>query len=124
MLADVSGGVTQWWGPALAFAAGVVSFVSPCVLPLVPGYLAFVTGGEAPTETRRIPLFPILMFILGFSVVFTLIGGFTASALARGIRSSTGQRVAGAVVLVFGAFMLMYAFRVGRPWMYGEQRPF
>ena len=35
--ADVARGVTQWWGPLLAFAAGVVSFVSPCVLPIVPG---------------------------------------------------------------------------------------
>src|SRR5207245_11529189 len=46
MIADVTSGLSQWWAPALAFAAGVVSFASPCVFPLVPGYLAFVSGGE------------------------------------------------------------------------------
>src|SRR5712691_4665362 len=50
MIADAGQVVqTAWWGPALAFAAGLVSFASPCVLPLVPGYLAFVTGGQ-PVE--------------------------------------------------------------------------
>jgi cytochrome c-type biogenesis protein len=108
----------------LAFAAGVVSFVSPCVLPLVPGYLAFVAGGDEPDQGRRPALMPILLFILGFSLVFTVIGGFTASALTRWIRSSEGQRIAGGVVLAFGVFMLLYAFRLGRPWMYREERPF
>src|SRR5205823_13163326 len=51
MLADVTSGLSQWWAPALAFAAGVVSFASPCVLPLVPGYLSFVSGGDV--EERR-----------------------------------------------------------------------
>jgi cytochrome c-type biogenesis protein len=124
MIGDVTRGVNEWWGPALAFAAGVVSFVSPCVLPLVPGYLAFVAGGDAPDEGRRPPLLPILLFILGFSLVFTVIGGFTASALTRWIRSSVGQRIAGGVVLAFGVFMLLYAFRLGGMWMYREERPF
>jgi cytochrome c-type biogenesis protein len=124
VIGDVARGVNEWWGPALAFAAGVVSFVSPCVLPLVPGYLAFVAGGDAPDPERRPPLTPILLFILGFSLVFTVIGGFTASALTRWIRSAVGQRIAGGVVLAFGVFMLLYAFRLGRPWMYREERPF
>ena len=71
MIADVTSGLSQWWAPALAFAAGVVSFASPCVFPLVPGYLAFVSGGDR--EERR-PLLPILLFILGFAAVFTLLG--------------------------------------------------
>jgi cytochrome c-type biogenesis protein len=124
VIGDVARGVNEWWGPALAFAAGVVSFVSPCVLPLVPGYLAFVAGGDEPDQGRRPALMPILLFILGFSLVFTVIGGFTASALTRWIRSSVGQRIAGGVVLAFGVFMLLYAFRLGRPWMYREERPF
>jgi cytochrome c-type biogenesis protein len=115
-------GVLQWWAPVLAFAAGVVSFASPCVLPLVPGYLSFVTGGKAVVGERA-KVGPVLLFILGFSVVFTLVGGFTASALSRWLRSTSGQRVAGGVVLVFGLFMLLYAFRVGLPWLYREGRP-
>jgi cytochrome c-type biogenesis protein len=124
MIADVGARVTEWWGPLLAFAAGLVSFVSPCVLPIVPGYLAFVTGGESASPDGRKPLVPILLFILGFAVVFTVIGGFTASALTRWLRSNTGERLAGAVVLAFGVFMLLYALRLGVPWLYREERPF
>ena len=124
MIADVARGVNRWWGPALAFAAGVVSFVSPCVLPLVPGYLAFVAGGQ-PNQGERTSrrVLPILLFILGFSLVFTVLFGFTATRLTTVLRSTTGQRVAGAVVLVFGAFMLLYALRLGVPWLYTERRP-
>jgi cytochrome c-type biogenesis protein len=126
MIADVARGVNEWWGPALAFAAGVVSFVSPCVLPLVPGYIAFVAGGQ-PGANADLPLrrrlIPILLFILGFSVVFTVLFGFTASRLTRALRSGTGQRVAGAVVLAFGVFMLLYALRLGGAWLYAERRP-
>ncbi|HEX9410496.1 MAG TPA: cytochrome c biogenesis protein CcdA [Actinomycetota bacterium] len=122
MVADVAQGVNQWWAPALAFAAGVVSFLSPCVLPLVPGYLAMVTGGDDPTHDRR-PLLPVLLFILGFSVVFTVVGGFAATALTRAVKSALGQRIAGVVVLAFGVFMLLYALRLGRLWVYREVRP-
>lgn len=123
MIADVGARVTEWWGPALAFAAGLVSFVSPCVLPLVPGYLAFVTGGDSPSGQGRRPLVPILLFILGFAVVFTVVGGFTASVLTRWLKSDTGERLAGTVVLAFGVFMLLYALRLRVPWLYREERP-
>jgi cytochrome c-type biogenesis protein len=122
MVADVAQGVNQWWAPALAFAAGVVSFLSPCVLPLVPGYLAMVTGGDDPARDRR-PLLPVLLFILGFSAVFTVVGGFAATALTRAVKSAIGQRIAGVVVLAFGVFMLLYALRLGKLWVYREARP-
>jgi cytochrome c-type biogenesis protein len=124
VIADVGTRVTEWWGPALAFAAGVVSFASPCVLPLVPGYLAFITGAEgAPGEPRK-PIVPILLFILGFSLVFTLLFGFTASAARSWFLSPAGRRVAGGFVLAFGIFMLLYAVRAPVPWLYREGRPF
>ena len=47
MVAVTQEQLTSWWAPALAFAAGVVSFASPCVFPLVPGYLSFITAGRA-----------------------------------------------------------------------------
>lgn len=123
MVADVAGGVLRWWAPALAFAAGVVSFASPCVLPLVPGYLSFVTGGARPGQEDRRPLVPIGLFILGFTVVFTALGAFTATFLTTWIKSPTGQRVAGAIVLAMGLFMLLYALRLGTAWLYREERP-
>jgi cytochrome c-type biogenesis protein len=127
VIADlVQRGLAAWWAPALAFAAGVVSFASPCVLPLVPGYLTFVVGEQAEAEPSgmRRRLVPIALFVLGFSVVFTVIGGFTAGSLARWLKSPVGQRAAGIVVILFGSFMLLYAFRVGAAWLYREERPF
>jgi cytochrome c-type biogenesis protein len=124
VIADISTHVQSWWAPALAFAAGVVSFASPCVLPLVPGYLSFVAGGQdLERRTGRQQILPILLFILGFSFVFTVVGAFTFSAVSRWLRSTAGQRVAGGVVLAFGVFMLLYAFRLGSQWLYREGRP-
>jgi cytochrome c-type biogenesis protein len=122
MLADyVRTGLSAWWAPGLAFAAGVVSFASPCVFPLVPGYLSFVSGGEGD-ENR--PLVPILLFIAGFAIVFTALGAFTTALIPRWIRSEAGQRVAGVIIIAFGLFMILYALRRGRPWLYSERRPF
>jgi len=123
LIADVvQHGLQQWWAPLLAFAAGVVSCASPCVLPLVPGYVAFVSGGQAPAADRR-QAAPILLFILGFTLVFTFVFGFAASSIGRWLRLSAGQRVAGAVVVAFGAFMILYALRIRLPWLYREERP-
>jgi cytochrome c-type biogenesis protein len=151
MLADAADQIQQWWAPAIAFAAGVVSFASPCVLPLVPGFLSFVTGetatgagssrtasgpstgvappgpGQVAVRTRTATwtrMAPIALFVLGFTVVFTLIFGFTASALSTWLRSTVGQRVAGVIVLLFGVFMLLYAFKARIPGLYREGRPF
>ena len=117
--------LTSWWAPALAFAAGVVSFASPCVFPLVPGYVSFVTGERATetSEEQDRPIVPILLFIAGFSLVFTLLGAFS-SALLPTVRGTTGQRIAGAIVLVFGALMVAYAFGRGSVRLYAEHRPF
>ena len=121
-----------WWGPALAFAAGVVSFASPCVLPLVPGYLAFVSGqvpesggsgGVAVRASVRQRLLPMSLFVAGLAIVFTALGAFSA-AVVPVIRSPVGQRIAGAVVIVIGLLMLAYALRVGSASVYRERRPF
>ena len=121
VLADfVQRGLSAWWAPALAFAAGLVSFASPCVYPLVPGYLAFVSGGQE--QRGRRPLVPILLFILGFSAIFTALGASTWAL--QHIRTSLGERIAGGVIVAFGLFMLLYAFRLGWAGMYREARPF
>jgi cytochrome c-type biogenesis protein len=168
MIADVTSGLSEWWAPVLAFVAGVVSFASPCVLPLVPGYLAFVTGTdevdeesaggsgterapgpaappaegepagavavavEAPTakpgSRDRLPALPMVMFVAGFSIVFTAFGVAVGQAptgwLNRALHSDALLRIAGAFVLLFGAAMVLYAFRLGSPRLYMERRPF
>ncbi|GIU99149.1 MAG: cytochrome C biogenesis protein CcdA [Actinomycetota bacterium] len=115
--------LAAWWAPFLAFAAGIVAFASPCVLPLVPGYLSFVTGSRLPGGGTRKRLAPILLFVAGFSLVFTLLGVF-AGTLIPLVRSVTGQRVAGLVVLAAGVFLIMYALPVGSAALYVERRPF
>ena len=118
----VDTGLSSWWAPALAFAAGVVSFASPCVLPLVPGYVSFITGSRATEGEGRRPILAILLFILGFTIVFTLLGAF-AGTFVPFFRNPWFQRAAGLVVLVIGLLMLGYAFRRGSPALYAERRP-
>ncbi len=125
MIADVSVSIAQWWGPALAFAAGLVSFASPCVLPLVPGYLSFVTGESIVGEAtpRRRDLAPLLLFVGGFTLVFALYGAF-ASTFVRLFKGRPGQIVAGLVVVMLGGLMIGYALRRGSIRLYAERRPF
>ncbi|MGH2663120.1 MAG: cytochrome c biogenesis CcdA family protein [Actinomycetota bacterium] len=112
--------LTTWWAPALAFAAGVVSFASPCVLPLVPGYLSFVSGSREEGERRS--LLPMLLFVTGFAVVFTALGAFSR-VLVPVVNSPTGQRVAGILVMAIGMLMLLFALRLGTPALFADRRP-
>ncbi len=108
----------------VAFGAGLLSFLSPCVLPLVPVYLASLTGPEIfePKASRiRVPVFlHSLSFVLGFSLVFTLFGagaglvGFALSSYLAIIR-----QIAGSLLIVFGLFLLA-ALKV--PWLNLEKR--
>jgi cytochrome c-type biogenesis protein len=96
-------------GLAIAFTAGVLSFLSPCVLPLIPSYLTFITGMafEDVTRSRRATLVHALLFVLGFSLIFVALGA-TATALGNlllGYRDVI-SRVGGVLVIVFGLYML------------------
>ena len=107
-----------WWGPGLAFTAGVVSCASPCVFPLLPGYLSFISG----TEGRR-PVLPMVLFVLGFALVFTALGAFSG-VFVPVLRSPVATRIAGALVVTVGLLMLLYALRIGSPALFAERRPF
>lgn len=89
----------------LAFAAGVLSFLSPCVLPLVPSYLAYV-GGSGATK-RALLLRNSLLFVLGFSLIFIALGA-SASLLGSVLRSNRQILTIGGGILVilFGLVML------------------
>jgi cytochrome c-type biogenesis protein len=107
-----------------AFAVGFVSFISPCVLPLVPGYLSAVSGvslteiREGDRRLRRI-LLPALVFCAAFTVVFVALG-MTATSLGSVLRDGRGtlDKVAGAVIIGLGAFFLLTPFvdRLNREW--------
>ena len=125
MIADANDTITRAWAPLVALLAGFVSFASPCVLPLVPGYLSFVTG-EAVTDEARgrwHRLAPILLFVAGFTVMFTLYGAF-ASTFVHLVKDRRGQIVAGVVIVVLGVLLVGYALGRGSIRLYAERRPF
>ena len=118
MESDPAAGV----GIPLALAAGAVSFLSPCVLPLVPGYLSAVTGvGVSDLERadwRRV-LFPSLLFIASFSAIFIALG-VTASGVGDALRDNrdTLNKVAGIVIAAMGVLFIAALFvrRLNREW--------
>ena len=96
--------------PAVAFAAGLVSITSPCCLPLLPGYLGYLTGFSASQleADRRRPLTAAALFVAGFSLVFVALGA-TASelgALLLAYRLPLVQ-VAGVFILAMGLLLLL-----------------
>jgi cytochrome c-type biogenesis protein len=89
----------------IALAAGIVSFLSPCILPLVPGYLGYIGGvasAEGQTSRRRL-LFGVLLFVLGFTLVFTLANlAFGALGIWLSVYRDILTRIAGAIVIALG----------------------
>lgn len=120
-----------------AFGAGVLSFISPCVLPLIPGYLSYVSGlslddmrggegaspvprsGTQPGARRRVVI-ASLAFILGFSLVFVSLGA-SASLIGQFLMSRLTLlgRIAGAIIIIFGLHT-MGVFRI--EWLYQDAR--
>jgi cytochrome c-type biogenesis protein len=96
-------------GLFVAFAAGLLSFLSPCVLPLVPSYIGFLTGMTLPevTDRRRAALLHASLFIAGFSLVFVLLGA-SATALGRALNQYQVwiQRIGGVLIIGFGLICL------------------
>jgi cytochrome c-type biogenesis protein len=107
-----------------AFAVGFVSFVSPCVLPLVPGYLSAVSGvsiAEMRSGEHRLStvLWPAVVFCLSFTLMFVALG-MTATGIGSALRSSkqTLDAIAGIVIVAMGVFFVLTPFvpRLNREW--------
>lgn len=115
-------------GFAVAFGAGVISFLSPCVLPLVPAYVSYVAGesvqrkGRLHARERLMALGMSAPFVAGFSVVFIAFGA-SASVLGQLLLRYRYEAnlVAGAVVVAFGLFML--GLMRWLPWLQRDLRP-
>ena len=107
----MDGGISLW----VAFAAGVISFISPCVLPIIPGFLAYLSGatvaranaGQAPPS--RLELFlNALFFVIGFSIIFAALGVLLNSVLhnvAYGVQMWLAW-IGGAIVIFFGIYLM------------------
>jgi len=110
----------------LAFAAGLVSFLSPCVLPLLPGYLTYISGSstpllgnEAKSHTGK-AFYTTLLFVAGFSLIFSLLGS-AFGAIGSFLKDYRGftQIIAGSVITAMGIFMVGF---IKIPWLYREVR--
>ena len=88
----------------IAFGAGLISFLSPCVLPLIPGYVSFISGNTLNEilEKKKIDLLPLIVFSLGFSFVFIIFGA-TASFLGQILlqNSQILRTIAGVIIIIF-----------------------
>ena len=93
----------------IAFGAGLISFLSPCVLPLIPGYISYISGSSLNEliEKKTVNIFPIILFAIGFSIVFISFGA-TASFLGSVIlNNSYHLRIAsGIIIIVFSLHIL------------------
>lgn len=93
----------------VAFTGGIVSFLSPCVLPLIPGYLAYLAGADIKSNSRRIEIFiNSIFFVLGFSLIFAILG-----VLLNSLLKSIGfdlqiwlSRIGGLLIIFFGIYLL------------------
>jgi cytochrome c-type biogenesis protein len=109
-------------GILAALGAGIVSFISPCVLPLVPGYLSAVTGvsvGELGAASWRRVLVPSLIFVASFSTIFILLG-ITATGLGRTLQDHRDalEKISGAVIIAMGVLFVasLFVTRLNREW--------
>ncbi|MGN6872633.1 MAG: cytochrome c biogenesis CcdA family protein [Solirubrobacteraceae bacterium] len=109
-------------GIPVAFGAGLISFLSPCVLPLVPGYISAVAG-VAPAEIRaRRVLGPSLAFVASFSAIFIALGLIGQQALHGAVTGPAALKVCGAIVVVMGVLFVLAPFvpRLSREWHVGR----
>ncbi len=100
---------TPTFGVLIAFSAGLLSFLSPCVLPLIPSYVTFITGLSLDDvqTARRTALIHGVLFVLGFTLIFLALGA-GATVLGRTLLQHRDwiSRIGGAIIIVFGLYLL------------------
>lgn len=112
-------------GIAIVFLAGIASFLSPCVLPLMPAYLSYVGGvsvdavAQGSVKARRL-LLPTMIFVAGFSTVFVVLGMSASFIGARLITNQAVLRIGAGALILFMGLVFMEVIKI--PWLYGERR--
>ena len=86
----------------IAFGAGLISFLSPCVLPLIPGYISYISGNSLNEliEKKSINLFPIILFTVGFSIVFIVFGAASTFLGQVLLQNSYELRIAAGLIII------------------------
>ena len=93
----------------IAFGAGLISFLSPCVLPLIPGYVSYISGQSLQEilESKKTNFFPLVLFCLGFSTVFVILGA-SASFLGQALlQNSEILRIIAGIIIIIFSFQLL-----------------
>ena len=93
----------------IAFGAGLISFLSPCVLPLIPGYVSYISGQSLQEilNQKKINFFPLILFCFGFSTVFVILGA-SASFLGQALlQNSYILRILAGIVIIVFSFQLL-----------------
>jgi cytochrome c-type biogenesis protein len=109
-------------GIPVAFGAGLISFLSPCVLPLVPGYISAVAG-VAPAEIKPARVIgPSLAFVGSFSAIFVALGLIGQQALHGALTGPAALKVSGALIVAMGLLFVLAPFvpRLSREWHVGK----
>ena len=94
---------------SIAFGAGLISFLSPCVLPLIPGYISYISGSSLNEliEKKTVNIFPIILFAIGFSIVFISFGA-TASFLGSIILENSYElRIASGIIIIIFSLQIL-----------------
>ncbi len=106
----------------IAFGAGLISFLSPCVLPLIPGYISYISGQSLQEilNKKKINFFPLILFCLGFSTVFVLLGA-SASFLGQTLlQNSEILRIAAGIIIIIFSLQLIGIINI--PYLNFEKR--
>jgi cytochrome c-type biogenesis protein len=117
-MVDAASGI----GLTVAFGAGLISFLSPCVLPLVPGYISAVAGGQPGEVQARHMIGPSLAFVGSFSFIFITLGLLGQRALRSTLQGPAALKVSGAVIIVMGVLFVLAPFvpSLSRQWHVGK----
>ena len=98
----------------VAFGAGLISFLSPCVLPLIPGYISYISGSSLNEliEKKKVNLIPIILFTLGFSLVFIIFGAASTYLGQVLLQNSYELRVAAGLLIVILSLHILGAINI------------
>ncbi len=108
--------------PLISFGAGLLSFLSPCVLPLIPGYISYVSGQplQEVINSKKINIFPLILFCFGFSTVFIIFGA-SASLLGKlFLQNSEILRILAGIIIVIFSLQLIGIINI--PYLNFEKR--
>ena len=99
----------------IALGAGLISFLSPCVLPLIPGYISYISGSSINelTEKKNINLFPIILFTVGFSIVFIFFGAASTFLGQVLLQNSYELRIAAGLIIIILSLHIIGLINIG-----------